>query len=278
MVAGERSYRFEAGYLKDLYYENGSRDYLKKGHNFLLRVGISGKVNRKTGMILELGQLDDMIENNVVSKLDHRMIQEDDQKKTTTLERILMHVYRLLFTGPGEDKVKSLICNLTLEVSQGKTIIFLPVNTKHNGGTMLYRTQVFNFSALHFLKPNNMSEKESLECYGKCTELHGHDYKLLVTIKGELNYETGKLIPDRTFRKAVKHVLKNYRNDCFNDTIVGIIPTTEVLIKHLYSEIKNVLEIECKLLTEQGYAAGDIKLHGLELRETERNSFMYFPN
>ena len=58
---------------------------------------------------------------------------------------------------------------------------------------MIYITRKENFSAAHKLSRPEWSEEENMKVFGKCANpnWHGHNYNLTVTVKGEVNPETG---------------------------------------------------------------------------------------
>ena len=58
---------------------------------------------------------------------------------------------------------------------------------------MIYIERKERFSAAHQLYNPNWSEEKNREVFGKCSNknFHGHNYTLIVTIKGEINPDTG---------------------------------------------------------------------------------------
>jgi 6-pyruvoyltetrahydropterin/6-carboxytetrahydropterin synthase len=58
---------------------------------------------------------------------------------------------------------------------------------------VVYLTRRETFNAAHKLYNNNWSETKNIEVFGKCANKnwHGHNYELLVTVKGNPNPETG---------------------------------------------------------------------------------------
>lgn len=61
---------------------------------------------------------------------------------------------------------------------------------------MVHVTRVESFNAAHKLWNENWSEEKNKEVFGKCSNknFHGHNYELHVTVKGEINPETGFVI------------------------------------------------------------------------------------
>jgi len=47
------------------------------GHNYVLEVTVGGEVDPRTGMIIDLKRLKDLLEREVVSKLDHKNLNVD---------------------------------------------------------------------------------------------------------------------------------------------------------------------------------------------------------
>ena len=58
---------------------------------------------------------------------------------------------------------------------------------------MIHITRRERFCAAHVLRNENWSDEKNLEVFGKCanTNWHGHNFELFVTIKGELDPDTG---------------------------------------------------------------------------------------
>lgn len=59
-----------------------------------------------------------------------------------------------------------------------------------------YITRTVHFSSAHRLNSVYKSPEENKALYGKCNNInyHGHNYKALVTLKGEIDQETGMIM------------------------------------------------------------------------------------
>ncbi|WEG12472.1 6-carboxytetrahydropterin synthase [Pullulanibacillus sp. KACC 23026] len=69
------------------------------GHNYYLEVTVSGKPDPITGMVTDLGQLDKIVENNVLKKFDHKHLNLDtDEFKhlNPTSENVAVVIWDLL--------------------------------------------------------------------------------------------------------------------------------------------------------------------------------------
>ncbi len=71
---------------------------------------------------------------------------------------------------------------------------------------MIYVTRIEHFNAAHQLWNADWSDEKNAEFYGKCANrnYHGHNYELHVTVKGEVNEETGFLINAKTLAEIIK--------------------------------------------------------------------------
>ena len=58
---------------------------------------------------------------------------------------------------------------------------------------MIFVTRRERFNAAHRLFRPEWSDEKNMEIFGKCSNpnWHGHNYILFVTVKGEINPETG---------------------------------------------------------------------------------------
>jgi 6-pyruvoyltetrahydropterin/6-carboxytetrahydropterin synthase len=71
------------------------------GHNYVLEVSVSGKVDPATGMIANLGELDGFVERAVLQVFDHKSLNEDVvtfQEKVPTTENLCIDIYNRLKT------------------------------------------------------------------------------------------------------------------------------------------------------------------------------------
>ena len=71
---------------------------------------------------------------------------------------------------------------------------------------MIYITRRERFNAAHRLYRSDYSEEENLEVFGKCSNpnWHGHNYELFVTVKGEINPQTGFLVNLKKLSKIIR--------------------------------------------------------------------------
>jgi 6-pyruvoyltetrahydropterin/6-carboxytetrahydropterin synthase len=70
--------------------------------------------------------------------------------------------------------------------------------------TFIVRRERFN--AAHRLFRKDWSDEKNLAVFGKCSNpnWHGHNYELFITVKGDVNPETGFVINLKDLSKIVK--------------------------------------------------------------------------
>jgi len=103
-----RRYRFVASqrlHSEELSAEENSRVYGKcnnpygHGHNYVVEIGVSGPVDRATGMIANLTELDGFVEREVIEAFDHRSLNEEVaafREKVPTTENVCIEIYERL--------------------------------------------------------------------------------------------------------------------------------------------------------------------------------------
>lgn len=77
------------------------------------------------------------------------------------------------------------------------------------------------------------------EYKGKCENLHGHNWRVLIRVKGEQLDKTGMLMDFGILKKLLKDTLDQLDHKFLNETppFDAINPTSENIARHLYEEI-----------------------------------------
>jgi 6-pyruvoyltetrahydropterin/6-carboxytetrahydropterin synthase len=107
-----RRYRFAASHRlhnSKLSEEENSRIYGKcnnpfgHGHNYTVEIRVSGKINRDTGMISNLVDLDEFVNEKVIEPFDHRSLNEEVpefRNAVPTTEILCIEIFERLKTFP----------------------------------------------------------------------------------------------------------------------------------------------------------------------------------
>jgi 6-pyruvoyltetrahydropterin/6-carboxytetrahydropterin synthase len=137
---------------------------------------------------------------------------------------------------------------------------------------MVYVSRKEHFNAAHKLYNPDWSREKNIEVFGPCANenWHGHNFELIVTIKGRPDPDTGFVVDLKKLSTLIKNEVvekldhKNLNIDV--DFMQGKLASCEVLIV----EIWNILNAKLPSITRYG------KLHGIRLYETPRNYVEYF--
>ncbi len=110
---------------------------------------------------------------------------------------------------------------------------------------MHYLTRRFGFSASHRLHSEVLDVPANACTYGLCENIHGHNYRLEVTVKGEIEAKTGFFCNVMDLAEVVERLVVDpcehrYLNDL--PLFQGVITTME----NIASRIWGVLEPELK--------------------------------
>lgn len=135
---------------------------------------------------------------------------------------------------------------------------------------MIFLTRRERFNAAHRMFHPDWDDRKNTEVFGKCSNpnWHGHNYVLYVTVKGEVNPETGYLINFQDLSGIIKREVI----DCLDhkninievDFMQNIIPSSENLAIGIWKKLANPL-----------FEIG-ADLHCIKVEETENNYIEYF--
>jgi len=121
-----------------------------------------------------------------------------------------------------------------------------------------------HFNAAHRLFNPNWSDEKNQEVFGKCNNpnYHGHNYDLEVSVRGEIDPETGYVIDLSVLKDLIKeHVENRYDHKNLNldtEDFKNLNPTAEniaaVIWKRLRAVISSDLELKVRLYeTERNF-------------------------
>lgn len=113
------------------------------------------------------------------------------------------------------------------------------------------------FDAAHFLR----------EYKGKCEALHGHRYKVVVTLSTQHLNESGIAYDFIDLKEYLADILSRFDHTCLNDIspFDTINPSSENLAQTIYGELKSRI------------AKGEVSIGSVEVWETPHNRAVYLP-
>ncbi len=94
-------------------------------------------------------------------------------------------------------------------------------------------TKIFKFDSAHFLP----------RYHGKCEDMHGHTYKMEVTIEGEPNPDDGMILDFKKLKTIVnKKVIEKLDHKLLNDIVEN--PSAEFLAVWVWDQLENDVNLK----------------------------------
>lgn len=135
---------------------------------------------------------------------------------------------------------------------------------------MIYITRKEHFNAAHKLYREDWSAEKNEEVFGRCANVnwHGHNYDLFVTIKGEINPETGFVMDLKELKQIIiNEVVDKLDHKNLNMDVAFMkdkMASTEVLAIEIWKQL-------AQHILDRGAA-----LHCIKLYETASNFVEYY--
>ena len=125
------------------------------------------------------------------------------------------------------------------KLRSNSSISHLPTPISHLPRSGYFKLNtVFHFAASHYLT----------SYHGKCEKLHGHNYKLIITIKGAVKAD-GMVMDYKEIKKTVKEkVIKKLDHSNLNDRFEN--PSSENVSIWIWDELKDLLPLSKVTLFE----------------------------
>lgn len=120
------------------------------------------------------------------------------------------------------------------------------------------------FSAGHSLR----------EYKGKCENVHGHNYRVQVTVEGEKLNRIGLLVDFVDLKRAVRQVIEKLDHQFLNDVepFTTLNPSAENLAKYFYDEVARALNIEASRFND-----APVRIAQIKIWETDTSIAVYRP-
>lgn len=136
---------------------------------------------------------------------------------------------------------------------------------------MIYLSRQEHFNAAHKLANPNWSDEKNREVFGPCANenWHGHNYELIVTLKGNPDPDTGFIFDlkklSTIIRSKVTDKLDHKNLNLDVDFMLGKMASTENLAIEIW-----------KILAPEIESVSAAKLYCVKLYETPRNFVEYY--
>ena len=244
--------------------EDGARTEpgsMPDGAFFALEVTVGGEVDPRTGIIVNVKEIDRIVRESVLQDIEGRWIDEEVaefRERPPTGELLLRFARERLESGlPSAAR----LTRLRLEETPTSFIGW----SKEEEARM-EATRVYEFAASHRLHSPLLSDEENQALFGKCNYRngHGHNYVLEVTVAGPVDERSGRVVdPDALDAIVNREIVDRYDHRHLNFDIPeleGVVPSSEEITRTVWRRLKDLVPAPARL-------------RKVLLRETARNYF-----
>jgi 6-pyruvoyltetrahydropterin/6-carboxytetrahydropterin synthase len=99
-----------------------------------------------------------------------------------------------------------------------------------------------SFNAAHQLYDPALSEEENRRRFGKCANLHGHNYVLEVVVAGEIDQASGYVLDLKVLSEVIgRQIIRDVDHRNLNTDVPwlkGLIPTAENLARAFWERLQ----------------------------------------
>jgi 6-pyruvoyltetrahydropterin/6-carboxytetrahydropterin synthase len=243
------------------------------GHDYGIEAHVAGPVDERTGMVVNITQIDRILKRHITGDLDGRLL----NREVAYFERIHPTAETIADFAFGEldSKIGGLaeLTEVTV-IESAWTKATCKRDASQRSRPMITLTRAYDFSASHRLHSRFLSDLENIETFGKCNNPrgHGHNYEVEVTLAGVPDGSTGMLYSaDALDRIVAENVLLPLDHKHLNDDVADfrdINPTSEMLAVVIWRRLASHLPSKAE--------AGTVWLEKVLVRETARNAFEYY--
>jgi 6-pyruvoyltetrahydropterin/6-carboxytetrahydropterin synthase len=202
------------------------------GHNYMLEVTVAGEVDARTGMVVNLYDLKQVLKE-VLEEFDHKHLNLDTPyfaRAIPTSENVAGVLWRILATRPEIGALEK------IRLYEDDDLC-AEIRTAGSTASLIRR---YHFSAAYRLASERLSEggdRRMRRVDDAAPGLDGHNYVLQVTVGGPIAAETGMVtdIPalDRVVQEQV--VARFHRKDLGQDPELSpLAPTGENLVRLIW--------------------------------------------
>ena len=238
------------------------------GHNYEVDVCIHGDIDPSTGMVINLTDVKQILNEEVVKPYDFQHLNHlpEFADRMPGLENLCQNIWNRL--RPRFDD-----CGVQLQWIQMKEMDDLYGMITHNPDNptqpLMEFTKCAHFSASHRLYNPEFTDEKNEAVFGKCNNPngHGHNYDVEFTVSGPQDPETGLVIDLIAFEKLIEqHILDPLDHKNLNLDVPwmsDVIPTAENIALKIWEQLAP-------------HIPQPATLHKIRLIESKNNAVEYF--
>ncbi|MCI2256052.1 6-carboxytetrahydropterin synthase [Domibacillus sp. PGB-M46] len=228
------------------------------GHDYRLEVMVKGTIDKKSGIVVNIMDIDKVVKSFVEKELDGKFLNKENEyfkEKISTTENIANYIWKSIdgkIAGCRLHKIRLYENEYLYSEKEDEEVVRL--------------TRKYHFCTAHRLHSNLLTDDENKGIFGKCNNPygHGHNYYLEVTVRGTPDPVTGMIADLAELDSIVdQEIVKKFDHKHLN------LDTEE--FKELNPTSENMAVVAWDLLVPKLS-----NLYKIGLYETEKNYFEYY--
>jgi 6-pyruvoyltetrahydropterin/6-carboxytetrahydropterin synthase len=237
------------------------------GHDYTVDVTVRGETDPRTGMVVNIAALKPILQAVVVEPLDREFLSIRHpvcRGKVPTSENLV----RVLWDGLEHALAAAHVPAALHRVHLAENAVLSVDCCRRDSVPMVLLTRTYEFCAAHRLHSPHLSDEENQALFDKCNNPygHGHNYRVEVTVQGDVDPRTGLMVNLNDLDRIVdEEVVRRYDHRNLNaeaEEFRELNPSSENLVKVIWRRL------ERRLLSPT--------LYKVCVRETDRNVFSYY--
>ena len=110
-----------------------------------------------------------------------------------------------------------------------------------------------HFNAAHRLYNNDWTDARNAKIFGKCANpnFHGHNYELIISVKGEIHPETGFVMDMKVLKKLIhEEIEEQFDHKNLNEEVAEfktLNPTAENISVVIWQKLRSKISAELEL-------------------------------
>lgn len=194
------------------------------GHNYLAYMVFAGDLDPATGILANLADVKRKVGAVIDDRYDHKHLNADTppfDRIPATAENVARQLLLEVQERYGGEEIRPLACHLEQSSE-------LAATAYADGVVELHRW--ISFSAARVTRSPNLSEEENHRLFGIAADPagHGHNYRMRVTLRGEIDPRSGLIVPEAEVTAALGAVRRelDHRNLNLQAALLAGLPTT----------------------------------------------------
>ncbi len=266
MIRMTRKLTFSAAYLPG---PPGNPGAEPTGHTYHLAVSVDGPIDPRTGIVVNIKEIDHCVREAVLDRLQGRLLNSavpEFAARLVTPETLVGAIAGMLRKRLPDGVELSVIALEPDPLTRAVWMAKEEQNVEEAGTVRMTRS--YEFAASHRLHSEHLTDDENRELFGKCNYAngHGHNYVVEVTVSGPIDDRSGSVMLGEALDAIVeREILDRYDHRHLNHDIPelqGLVTSSEVLTKTIYDRLVSQIPAPARLVS-------------VLVRETARNLFEY---